>query len=112
MIPDCLTCGACCCNPAENRAEGFRDWVALDPRDLLLRRRAAQRLVVFNADGEPHLRLDGDGRCVALRGSVGRRVFCSIYEIRPRACRRVEPGDARCLRYRAERGLPLPGASV
>jgi uncharacterized protein len=101
---DCLTCGACCTNPAENRQEGFRDWVEIEPRDVILRRRAAQRLVVYNQAGVPHLRLDGD-RCAALRGKLGQRVFCAIYEIRPRACRRVEPGSDRCRQYRGEREI-------
>jgi Fe-S-cluster containining protein len=99
---DCQSCGACCTNPDENRREGVREWVELDPRDVLLRRRAAQRLVVYNDDGVAHLRLDGQ-RCAALRGRVGARVSCSIYEIRPRACRRVEAGSDRCLQYRRER---------
>lgn len=102
---DCQTCGACCTNADENRREGFRDWVEVDRRDVLLSRRVAARLVVYNADGVPHLRLDDQDRCVALRGKLGQRVFCSIYEIRPRACRRVEAGSPRCLQYRAERGI-------
>ena len=102
--PDCLTCGACCTNPRENREEGFRDWVEIDPRDVILRRRVAAKLVVYNAEGVPHLRLDGD-RCAALRGQLGRRVFCSVYEIRPRACQRVEPGSDRCRQYRREHDL-------
>jgi Fe-S-cluster containining protein len=103
-VPDCLTCGACCTNPEENRREGFRDWVEVEARDELLRRRAAQKLVVYNEAGEAHLRLDGD-RCAALRGKLGRQVFCAIYEIRPRACRRVEAGSERCRQYRRERNL-------
>jgi uncharacterized protein len=102
---DCQSCGACCTNPDENRREEFDDWVEIDSRDVLLRRRASQRLIVYNEDGVPHLRLDGSGRCAALRGPIGRRVFCAIYEIRPRACRRMEAGSDRCLQYRRERGL-------
>jgi Fe-S-cluster containining protein len=102
---DCQACGACCVNPAENRRQGFRDWVEIDERDAILSRRRADKLIVYNAAGEPHMRLDGEGRCVALRGRLGERVWCSVYELRPRACRRVEPGDDRCRRYRAERGI-------
>ncbi len=105
IAPDCLTCGACCTNPAENRREGFRDWVEIHPDELILRRRAAQRLVVYNAAGVPHLRLDDTDRCAALRGKLGVRVHCAVYEIRPRACHRVEPGDDRCLQYRRENGF-------
>lgn len=103
---DCLTCGACCCNPDENRAEGVRFWVPVRPDDRIWKRsKVVQRLVVEDEDGAPHLRLDDGQRCAALRGSLGKRVWCTIYEDRPRACRRVEAGSERCLQYRAERGI-------
>jgi Fe-S-cluster containining protein len=110
---DCRACGACCTNAEENRREGYRDWVEVVPGDELLLpperlpahlRRAAARLVVHNQAGAPHLRLEGE-RCLALRGRLGRRVSCAIYEIRPRACRRVEAGGDRCRQYRRERGI-------
>jgi uncharacterized protein len=109
MSFDCRTCGACCTNPDENRREGSREWVEVAPDDAILRRRAAARLVVYNEAGLPHLRLDGD-RCAALRGKLGQRVSCAVYEHRPRACRRVEPGTPRCLQYRRERGVGPPAA--
>lgn len=103
---DCQTCGACCANPDENRAERFDDWVAVGPREpLLAEARLVRRHVVTNAEGEHHLRLDPDGRCLALRGRMGRHVSCTIYALRPRGCRLIEPGDARCRQYRRERGI-------
>jgi Fe-S-cluster containining protein len=103
---DCRACGACCTNPNENRAEGVVDWVEVDDREALLDdARLAARLVVTKADGERHLRLDPDGRCLALRGRIGRHVTCTAYALRPRGCRLIQPGDARCLQYRRERGL-------
>jgi hypothetical protein len=103
---DCRICGACCANPEENRAEGVVDWVAVaEDEPLLDDGRLAARLVVTNAAGERHLRLDAGGRCLALRGRIGRRVSCSIYPVRPAGCRRVEPGDERCRQYRRERGV-------
>ena len=103
---DCTRCGACCTNPDENRAETFVDYVEVLPQDALLRRRdLVRRLVVYNVDGLPHLRLDTDGRCLALRGTVGRRVRCTIYDQRPAACRKVEPGSERCLAHRRERSV-------
>lgn len=104
---DCMRCGACCSNPLENRAEGFEDWVEVDARaPLWRRRRLVQTLVVRGSDGRAHLRLDERGRCAALDGAIGQRVRCSIYALRPRACRKVEAGSPRCLQYRAEHGLP------
>lgn len=103
--PDCTTCGACCSNPAENRAENFIDYVEVKARDeLLLRPDLVRRLVVYR-DGSAHLRLDVSGRCLALRGRIGRRVTCTIYEVRPTACRKVEAGSERCLAYRREHGI-------
>jgi Fe-S-cluster containining protein len=103
---DCRACGACCVNPDENRAEGFVDWVHVaDGEALLDDARLTARHVVTNAAGERHLRLDPDGRCLALRGRMGRHVTCTVYALRPRGCRLIEPGDARCLQYRRERGI-------
>jgi Fe-S-cluster containining protein len=103
---DCTRCGACCTNPDENRAEGFVDYVEVVPRDAIWAEpRLAQRFVVYNAEGQPHLRLHQDGRCLALRGRLGRSVRCTIYEHRPAACRKVEPGSERCLAHRRERSL-------
>jgi Fe-S-cluster containining protein len=104
---DCRSCGACCCNPEENRAEGFLDYVEVEPGARLWRRlRILDRYTVANARGERHLKLVGDEqRCAALEGAIGRHVKCAVYDDRPRGCRRVEPGDARCLKARAERGI-------
>ena len=104
---DCTTCGACCVNPQENEAEGFRQWVEVGEREPLRKRKdLMRRLVVVEADGAAHLRLNDDGRCQALNGAIGRRARCTIYSQRPQACRRVQPGDRDCRRYRREQGLP------
>jgi len=106
MSFDCQRCGACCCNPRENREEGFLDWVEIESDAPLLRRRQlASRLVTRGRDGRPHLRLDARQRCSALRGEVGARVHCEIYPLRPRACHKVTAGSPRCLQYREEFGI-------
>jgi Fe-S-cluster containining protein len=104
---DCQRCGACCCNPAENRAEGYHDYVPVELASRLLkRRRILGRYTVENEHGERHLKLVGsEERCAALEGALGRSVRCVIYADRPAACRRVEAGSARCLQYRTERGI-------
>ena len=107
MTFDCQRCGACCCNPAENRAEGYREYVLVETgARLLRRRRILGRYTEVNERGERHLKLIGpEERCAALDGALGRRVRCAVYEDRPAACRKVEAGSARFLQYRSERGL-------
>jgi Fe-S-cluster containining protein len=100
---DCRTCGACCANLPSNRAEGFVSWVEIADDDRIFTRAdLVRKHVVRDADNVPHLRLAADGRCLALRGALGRDVSCTIYHHRPSPCRRVQPGDASCLRYRRE----------
>lgn len=103
---DCQSCGACCCNSDENRAEGYPWYVEIEADNALLARPdSRKRYVVLDPDGAPHLRLDPSGRCAALQGRLGQRVSCRVYAQRPRDCRRVQPGDAACLRSRRERGI-------
>ena len=103
---DCRDCGACCVNLPTNRALGFKYWVEIaDGDEILDHAELVTKHVVYDADGVPHLRIVGDGRCNALRGVVGHDVWCSIYEHRPSPCREVQPGDANCLRYRREHEL-------
>jgi Fe-S-cluster containining protein len=103
---DCRRCGACCKNLPSNRAEGFASWVEVDPDDdLLADAELVRRHVVVDDGGVAHLRLAPDGRCLALRGALGDRVRCTLYHLRPSPCRRVQPGDDLCRRYRAEHGI-------
>jgi Fe-S-cluster containining protein len=54
----------------------------------------------------PLLKTDPCGRCIALRGEVGRGVACAIYEHRPNACRSFQPGSTLCLEARQSQNLP------
>lgn len=103
---DCVRCGACCCNPAENQAEGFTFYVEIQPPSRLLSKDdLRKRYVVEDERGVPHLRLDPSGRCSALKGKLGKTVGCAVYADRPRGCRLVEPNSARCLQARREWGI-------
>ncbi len=103
---DCTLCGACCCNPPGNRAEGFVDYIEVDERAPLLKKpELVRRLVVVGDDDVKHMRLDPEGRCLALRGRIGKHVRCTIYADRPRACWSVEPASDLCRAYREARGL-------
>ncbi len=103
----CLRCGACC---TVFRASFY--WAEADdatrggvPAALTVRVGALRRA----------MRRRPDGRCVALRGEPGSRVFCTIYERRPSVCRSFEPHwqagceGSRCLEARRRLGLPPPG---
>jgi Fe-S-cluster containining protein len=107
VIFDCQACGACCCNTDENRAERYVDYVQVTARAPLSRHpRLLRKLTVVNAESERHMQLVGrEQRCVALSGKVGKRVACTIYELRPQACRRVQPGSKECRRDRRQRGI-------
>jgi Fe-S-cluster containining protein len=107
MTYDCQTCGACCCNTDENRAEKYVDYVEVSARSALAKRRdLLRKLTVVNRAGERHMKLTGrEQRCVALEGTLGASVRCTIYALRPGGCRAVEPGSAECRRDRRERGV-------
>jgi len=98
---DCRSCGACCGPPYV--APTYVDLTALDAARLS----AAQRRA-YVAPGTTALKTahTGDGIiCVALRGRIGTRVSCAIYERRPDACRRFKPGSRACRRLRAYAGI-------
>lgn len=104
---DCVACGACCCNPEENRELEYIDYVEIDPRrDKIMRNpELVRRLVVLDDDLVPHMRLDHHHRCAALSGRIGVKVGCTIYHDRPASCRSFKAGSARCKQYRRERGV-------
>lgn len=131
MIPDCRSCGACCVGPLDQ--ESYADLDEADLKRLGPRRR---HLLVFQpspfqtfvqALGGPSIRSASmrtswrsakTGKwaghqfcaCVALRGSVGHQVSCSIYDVRPAVCRdAVKPGDRVCLEIRRRMQEQLDG---
>lgn len=97
---DCRSCGACC---APERDDAL--YVGVTPEDIL--RMTPRWRAQHVAHGAILTRLDPIGRCVcvALRGAVGRKVSCSIYERRPEECRRLEAGSRECLKARRQAGL-------
>ena len=102
---DCRRCGACCVNARDNMNEGFVHWVEIEADERFLKGARAKKLVVLDAEGVPHLRMDKNGRCLELKGEIGVHTHCNIYATRPRACHRVEPGDEQCLQYRKDHGV-------
>jgi Fe-S-cluster containining protein len=106
---ECVRCGACCV--ADHSGT---DYVHLEPedieqlteRDLRLlvvgpRERSGGEWIQFRALRTKHDRR-GNCRCKALRGTIGTKVSCSIYERRPLVCRLFIPGGPLCLAARRE----------
>jgi hypothetical protein len=96
----CLSCGACC---ASYRVSFY--WAEADDAP------GGTVPVPLTEAFTPHLRVmrgtwARTPRCIALSGTVGQRVSCTIYDQRPSPCRAVMPGDPYCQRARARHGLP------
>jgi len=106
----CCRCGACCCTfcitlPRVDLASQSGGWV---PDDLTVPYTPTTTCMRENPD-QP-------GRCIALEGSVGESVRCTIYDRRPAACRDFAPlsalgmGDEACDEARRRHGMrPLGG---
>lgn len=98
----CLTCGACC--------QSFRVEFAVYELDDMGGRVPAALTEPVNGST---CRMQGTGtvpiRCVALHGTVGQTVACSIYDRRPRPCAELEEGSYGCNKARARHGLPPLG---
>lgn len=105
---DCVSCGACCYNPNDNREIGYIDYVEIEPSDRIMKRPdLVRRLVVLDDDLIPHMRLNHHHRCVALTGKLGVKVGCSIYHDRPTICRSFTAGSKKCRELRRERGVDV-----
>ena len=96
---DCQNCGACCVSDfdapdyvhvSNEEAEPFWE------RDL------GKLLYEERTYGAPAMSMRtredecGNCRCIALSGTVGKDVSCSVYDIRPNVCRNFEPGTDVC----------------
>ena len=94
---DCQSCGACCTtNWEENH------YVLLNEEDILRLTDNRASLIVYpdGKNGRAALRTKindySEIVCAALDGCAGKRVSCSIYDDRPRACRRFARGGSAC----------------
>lgn len=97
---DCRTCGACCTPEVK-----LPFYVGLNKDDLLRLTPAFRARNTARASLLTKLDTVGNCVCVALRGTVGRRVSCGIYERRPSACRELVAGSRACLKARRQAGL-------
>jgi len=107
MSQHCQSCGACC---ASYRVSFY--WAETDehpegrvPAALTIPVNP-YRVAMRGTDSKPV-------RCVALTGTVGESVGCSIYEQRSSTCRDFTAGDDRCADVRQRHGLPpLPANAL
>lgn len=94
---DCTTCGACCLSAHER-------YVALLPED---RARPIPPGAVREIEGRRYMRMEGletgCGRCASLAATPDGRLICSVYDLRPEACRAFRAGSFECLRTRRAR---------
>jgi hypothetical protein len=95
LVPECLACGTCCFSRDERyvRVTG-EDWARLGED--------AERVAHF-VGHRAFMRMNAtDGCCGALAIDVAAgRFFCTIYEVRPTACRDLARGSAECAGERA-----------
>lgn len=125
----CLTCGLCCVSPAHQDAfcdvtgedmdrlgKPFVRLHVVQPEPLELLQRALHGRSSYTGaiKTKPRVIASGPLRglearpCVALRGTLGVRVSCSVYAKRPQTCRTaVVPGDRVCRTLRV--ALVAPG---
>lgn len=112
---NCETCGACCRASSfmEFPLRPFADMTDTEAQEIEEKHPGSvtltvpsgwtfdpQRFVMAIKSGE-------HGRCVALKGKVGKKVSCAIYEDRPSTCREFEPGSEHCLEARRKSGMRL-----
>lgn len=95
---DCRQCGACCVADFWNNGK-TEPFVELTYDEIeSLTRLWRKRLTHFHL---PIIQTDNENRCQALRGTVGKRVSCRIYDRRPASCSEFEPGGETCRDARA-----------
>jgi uncharacterized protein len=104
----CQACGACCASfrvdfhPAELAGGAFA-WGAGVPVEMTVPVTPAIVRMAGTDAAVP--------RCIALAGTVGQGVACTIYDARPSPCREFDTTDDACARARRRHGLPslMPG---
>lgn len=106
MSNPCLSCGACCASYRVSFYCGETDDFpgGTVPTGLTEQITSVMACMRGTAAQPP--------RCIALRGEVGKEVFCVIHEFRPSACREFAPfaavgrGNDACNEARRRHGLP------
>ena len=101
----CISCGLCCCNFRVSFYHGEIEdmpfgWV---PAEMVEKLNDSRACMKGTSQKNP--------RCIALSGTLGEQVACTIYEQRPTTCREFEVWEEngevneRCQSLRMENGL-------
>ncbi len=109
---DCQSCGACCSHFFDEHLSDL-ELPGICGKGLLIANKDVSRipakLVVIDIvrlhDTKVTLqeswlrgrRVTGRWQCRALKGTIGEKCSCSIYDVRPKLCREFEPGSQGCL---------------
>ena len=103
---DCKTCGACCAPVLSEPT--YVDLVPdVDVRRLSPSFRRRHGLDESTGSLPTKYTEDSSTVCIALRGMIGRRVSCGIYERRPTLCVQFVVGSSACTAARREAGLTM-----
>lgn len=102
---NCQTCGACCASfrvdfHIAELAGGAFAWGEGVPPAMTLPV-TATLVRMQGTEGS----LGVAPRCVALDGTLGEQVTCSIYPVRPGPCREFEAGSDACIGARRRFGI-------
>jgi Fe-S-cluster containining protein len=109
---DCQSCGACCSHFFDEYLSDL-ELPGICGKGLLIANKDVSKipakLVVIDIvrlhDTKVTLqeswlrgkRVTGRWQCRALKGTIGEKCSCSIYDVRPKLCREFEPGSQGCL---------------
>ncbi len=99
MAVDCQDCG-CCCRPLQ---DGMAYYARLTEEDIERLRKMWPIVFRLPMVGSAHLRTrhtDENTVCELLRGDIGERCECSVYEHRPQVCRDFAQGSRSCIGMR------------
>ncbi len=115
---DCRACGLCCVSVYDqdvfcdvDEADCERLGVAWVRRNVLFPTLFEQLVGGVPPAIKTRMRVQRSGSmrgesacvCVALRGTLLKKVSCSVYDLRPQTCREsVKPGDPVCLDLRGK----------
>lgn len=112
---DCQACGACCSHFFDDdlsdleipgiRGKGLlianNDVSKLPPQLVVIDRfRLHNSKATLQDTWLRGKRVNGRWQCRALKGTIGEKSLCSIYDVRPKLCREFEPGSEGCIAAR------------